>query len=257
MYRNNDKIKIWILKQKLLSVILWILIWQIIAWAINETVLLATPLSVLKSLFGLLFEKEFLSAVMFSLSRIGIGFSVAFTIGSVMAALSYRFSYIELILYPFMSAIKAVPVVSFIILCLIFINADKLPVLISFLMVLPVIYTGILSGIRSTDVKLLEMAQVFKITAFKKVKYIYLPHLKEQILSLISVSVGFAWKSGIAAEVIAIPNGSIGDKLYQAKIYLNSSDLLAWTVTIVLMSVAFEKILCSVVKLMYSKHEGR
>lgn len=58
-----------------------------------------------------------------------------------------------------------------------------------------------------------------------------------------NIAIGLCWKSGVAAEVIGMPSGSIGEKLYQAKVYLETPDLFCWTLTIVLLSVGCEKLL--------------
>ena len=141
-----------------------------------------------------------------------------------------------------MAAIKAVPVASFIILVLIWGPSRNLSVVISFLMVLPVIYTNDLGGILSTDRKLLEMAQVFRIPLFRRIRYIYLSQLLPYLRTGFSLSLGLCWKAGVAAEVIGIPKGSIGEKLYEAKVYLETPDLFSWTLVIVLISVIFEKL---------------
>lgn len=120
-------------------------------------------------------------------------------------------------------------------------------------MVLPVVYSNVLQGIKTTDMKLLEMAKVFRVTPVKKALYIYLPHLKPYILSACSVSLGLSWKAGIAAEVIGIPTGSIGEKLYQAKVYLSTPDLFAWTVVIIVISILFEKLFTFSLSKLYSR----
>ena len=141
-----------------------------------------------------------------------------------------------------MAAIKATPVASFIILVLIWVPSRNLSVIISFLMVLPVIYTNVLNGIRSTDPKLLEMARVFRVPLIRRIRYIYLSQLLPFLRTGFSLSLGLCWKAGVAAEVIGIPKGSIGEKLYEAKVYLETADLFSWTLVIVLISVIFEKL---------------
>ena len=129
-------------------------------------------------------------------------------------------------------------------------------VFIAFLMVLPIIYTNMLEGITNTDKKLLEMADVFHIGLFRRIHYIYLPQLMPYFLAACSVSLGLAWKSGIAAEVIGIPDGSIGEKLYKAKLYLNSTDLFAWTVAIVVVSIVVEKLFLMIIRRIYRRLEA-
>ncbi len=143
---------------------------------------------------------------------------------------------------PVMLTVKSVPVASFIILALIWFSSANLSVLISFLMVLPIIYTSVLDGIRSVDRQLLEMAQVFRIPGLRVVRYIYVPQVMPFFYPACSVALGMSWKAGAAAEVIGIPRGSIGERLQQAKVYLDTPDLFAWTLVIVAASLFFEKI---------------
>ena len=109
--------------------------------------------------------------------------------------------------------------------------------LISFLIVLPVLYTNLLSGIRAADPQLLEMARVFRIPTLRSIRYVYLPQVFPYFRSACGSALGLCWKSG-----------SIGEQLQQAKIYLNTPDLFAWTLVIVLVSLAFEKVFLALLK---------
>lgn len=236
---------------KVAAVFIALLIWQIGAEALNQELLLVTPLKVVLRLKELMLTGDFWSSVSFSFIRILSGFFLAFLVGILLAALAGGHRLIETLLWPYVAVIKATPVASFIILCLIWLEASNLSVFISFLMVLPVVYTNILQGIKSTDKELLEMAAVFKMKLLKKLKYIYLPQIKPYLLSACTLSLGLCWKAGIAAEVIGIPDGSIGERLYEAKIYLSSQDLFAWTVVIIVVSIFFEKLFIWAIKRVY------
>ena len=123
-------------------------------------------------------------------------------------------------------------------------------------MVLPVIYNNVLGGIKSIDRKLLEMADIYNISFAKRVRGIWIPEIMPYIRSGASTALGLAWKAGIAAEVIGIPDGSIGEMLYSAKVYLNTRDLFAWTVIIVILSICFEKLVLWLLDKMYEKYCG-
>jgi NitT/TauT family transport system permease protein len=122
-------------------------------------------------------------------------------------------------------------------------------------MVLPIIYTNVLEGIRSVDKKMLEMADVFKMTMRKRMRFIWLPSLKPFLLSAMKISLGLAWKSGVAAELIGIPEGSVGEELYYSKLYLDTESLFAWTVVIVVVSVLFEKLFLLLTKKLIERTE--
>ena len=227
------------------AVLFWLLVWQAASMALDKVTyltLLVSPVQVLVRLGQLLLTAEFWGSVAFSLSRIAAGFFLAAALAAVLAALSARFTVVRELLAPAMLAIKSVPVASFIILALILFSSKNLAALISFLMVLPVLYTNVLTGIQSADPQLMEMAQVFRLSPARRVRYLYLPQVMPYFRSGCTVALGLCWKAGIAAEVIGIPKGSIGEHLQQAKVYLDIPDLFAWTLVIVLASLAFEKL---------------
>ena len=224
------------------AVALWLLVWQGASMAIDQQILLVSPVRVVVRLLEMALTAELWTSIGFSLLRIGAGFLLAAALGAGLAALSARFSRVEELLAPAMLAIQSVPVASFIILALIWFSSRSLSVLISFLMVLPVLYANTLGGIRAADAQLLEMAQVFRIPAARRVRYVYLPQVLPYFRSACQAALGLCWKAGIAAEVIGMPDGSIGERLQQAKVYLNTPDLFAWTLVIVLVSLAFQRV---------------
>jgi NitT/TauT family transport system permease protein len=243
--------------RRTLAVALALLVWQAGAMALDMHLLLVTPLEVVRRLFTLVGESGFWKTLLFSFSRIVLGFLLAFALGCLLGVLSGKWPLLETLLWPYVITIKTVPVASFIIISLIFFSARQLSTFISFLMVFPVIYSNVLEGIRSTDRELMEMAQVFRIGWWRRLGYIYLPHLKPFLFSACSVALGMSWKSGVAAEVIGVAAGSIGEKLYESKIYFLTEDLLAWTVVIVLVSVLFEKLFLRLMQAAFDRWEGR
>ena len=169
--------------------------------------------------------------------------------GVLFALLASKSTFFRDFLSPVISIIKATPVASFIILALVWINTAYLSAFISFLMVLPIIYTNMLTGLENIDTGLLNMANVYKVPALRRFKYIYIPSLLPYYVAACSVGLGFSWKSGIAAEVIGLPNNTIGFSLYNAKIFLETPDLFAWTIVIIIISIIFEKLFFALIKL--------
>lgn len=224
------------------SVLFWLVVWQGGAMALNQQILLVSPLDVLVRLSQLVFELSFWKAAAYSTIRITSGFLIGMSTGTILAILSARWRWIADLCAPLMLVIQAVPVASFIILALIFFSSKNLSIFISFLMVLPIFYNGVLGGIRAIDVQLKEMAVVFQIPLGRRIRYIDLPQVLPYFQTACVSALGLCWKSGIAAEVIGMPAGSIGAKLQQAKLYLDTPDLFAWTLVIVLISLAFEKL---------------
>ena len=223
-------------------------VWQAVSLMIGNSIILTGPIAVLRSLLSQLMEGTFWKTILYSFGRITIGFLLSFLLGILLGSLAYRFPLLKEVLEPVVSLMKSIPVASFIILALIWIGSKNLAVLVAFLIVFPILYINTTAGLESTDPKLMEMAQVFRFPLYQRVRYIYRPALIPYLVSACRVTIGMSWKSGIAAEVIGVPTSSIGEQLYLSKIYLNTADLLAWTIVIIAVSVAFEKLFLSLLK---------
>ena len=209
------------------------------------------PVDIVGELFRQAIRPDFWLTVWFSLWRIFLGFFLALSAGGLLAAFSYRYNAFKIMLAPYIAIIKSTPVASIIILILIMIGSRNLSIIVSFLIVLPVVYANILEGLSDTDTKLIEIADVFHAGLLKRIRYIYLPQLFPYLISSCAASIGMAWKSGTAAEVIGIPKGSIGERLYEARIYLSSAELFAWTAVIIALSYMIEKLALWLIRRLY------
>lgn len=245
---KSKSISIW-------AIVFWLLVWQISSMIISQEILLVSPVSAFQRLIELSTSIEFWRSILFSFIRITTGFLLALIFGSLFGIISSYKKWFRQLIEPLILIIQAIPVASFIILCLVWISSDNLSIFISFLMVLPIIYRNILNGISEVPKDLIEMATLFKVSKIKRIKYIYMSQVAPYLRSACSVSLGLCWKSGIAAEVIGMPTGSIGDNLYQAKIYLNTKDLFAWTIVIILISIGFQKIFLKLIDFTLKKME--
>ena len=224
------------------AVVFWLAVWQLAAAAIGQEVFLVSPLQAAGTLVQLLPQPDFWQRVGFSAGHILLGFLLGAVCSVVCSVVAERWVWVDALLSPVMQLVKATPVASFIILALVWVSGKSLSILISFLMVLPVLYGAVRTGIESADPQLLEMARVFRLPLARRVKAIWLPAVLPAFRQGCSVALGICWKSGVAAEVIGLPDGSIGDALYRAKITLSTGELFAWTFVIILLSAAFEKL---------------
>lgn len=228
---------------KSIIILAWILVWHLLAVAVDNNILLVTPWQAFRELLFLLGDPGFYQALGLSLLRIGCGFLAGFAAAVVLAVISYCHPLFEEALSPVMTLLKAIPVASFVVLLLIWWGSSFLAVAICFVVVLPNIYINTLEGLKNTDRQLLEMAEVFRMPAKNKFFYLYRPAIAPFLYSGMKISLGMCWKSGVAAEVIGTPAHSIGEGLYLSKIYLNTAGVFAWTAVVILLSVLFEKLI--------------
>ncbi|MEY8388850.1 ABC transporter permease subunit [Oscillospiraceae bacterium 38-13] len=229
------------------AVLFWLLVWQGGSMALTAALpggglLLASPVQASLRLLELLPSSAFWRAVGNSSLRIFGGFLISCALGVVLAALAAGRPRLQELLAPPVAVVKAVPVASFIILALVWLDSHSLSLFISGLMVFPPVYLNVLEGLRQTDPKLLELARVYRIPLSRRVWGIYLPQVLPHFRSASSLALGLCWKAGAAAEVIGLPAGTIGERLYTAKIYLQTPDLFAWTAVILALAAAFERL---------------
>ena len=249
----DRRLKTW--AQRFWPLIFWLLVWHMASIAIGHDILLVSPFDAEKRLIELAGNGEFWISVGLSLSRIATGFASALATGIVLAAASARLPFMRHLLAPLVATIKSVPVASFVILILIWVSSEHLSVAISFLMAFPIVYTTMLEGIEQTDRNLLEMADVFDIGPFNRLRFIYASQVLPYFQAACSLSLGMCWKAGIAAEVIGLPAMSIGEHLYEAKVYLATSDLFAWTLVIICISILGETLFSKLVAAVTDKIE--
>ncbi len=225
----------------LLVIAFWLAVWWLGAMRMGRELLLPSPVSVLKTLVHLAATAEFWLIVLKSIWRVVLGILIAILSGVVLALLTSQFYFLHRLFYPLLSVIKATPIASFVILALLWLGSSALPVFISMLIVLPVIWAAVCDGIGALDKRLSEVCRVFSFPFGKRLRLFYLPTITPYFLSACKTSVGMAWKAGVAAEVLAVSPVSIGKQLFEAKIYLETAELFAWTLVVILLSLLIEK----------------
>lgn len=227
---------------KLPVLLFWLAVWEAVALIAGNAVLVASPVETFREFLRLLGESSFYFSLGKSILRIGGGFAAGLFCAAFLAFLAYRIPFVESLFTPLMRFLLAVPVASFAVLLLIWWGASFLSAAVSFLVVLPQFYVSFTEGMKSLDKKMLQMAEVYRLPGFSRFFYVYRPALKPFLYSSMKISLGMCWKSGVAAEVIGLPDFSIGEGLYFSKITLNTAGVFAWTGVIILLSIFFEKL---------------
>ncbi len=226
----------------------WITAWYLIALRVDQELLVSTPASVGRVLWELVGQGDFWGSVGMSLLRVCEGFAAGVAAGTTVAAASFLFRPAGHLIRPLLTVVKATPVASFIVLALVWIQTDNVPVFISFLMVVPIVWANVLQGLRSVPQELAEVCRVFEFGSLKTLRVLYVPSVKPYFSAALSTSVGLAWKAGIAAEVLCRPEFSIGGAIWRAKITLETADVFAWTAVVVVLSLILEELLGAALK---------
>ena len=234
--------------RKVLVIIFWLLVWEAAAGIIGNRILLEGPIGVIKRLFEDLQTVVYYKTVGASVLRIMAGLFAGVYIATGLGILSYRQKYIEEFLLPLIQFFKAAPITCFVVLLLIWTGSENLAFYISLLVTFPPIYFNLLEGLKQVDEKMQEVAKVYKMPLLNKIRCIYLPEIRPYFTSAIAVSVGMAFKAGIAAEIIGTPEFSMGERIYMSKIYLDTAGVLSWMITVIIVSCLCEKVIIALAK---------
>jgi len=226
---------------KLAALLFWLLVWEAVSRYVGREILVVSPLRALSRLIELSGTAPFWRAVGTTCWRVLEGFGLSILIGTILAVLTHSSKFLKHLFDPILGVFRATPLAAIIILALVWIARGRIPVFVVFLMVFPVIWTNLYAGLKEVDPNLLEMGHVFRFSMWKKIRYIYLPELMPYIVSALVTGLGIAWKSAIGAEVLARPPGTMGNHIFDSRIYLQVADLFAWTIAVIALSILLEK----------------
>lgn len=230
------------LAKALIPLLFWLLVWQVAATAVGKVLLLPAPIQVARRLTELALTAAFWRTAALSLARVFGGVLAGVLAGALLAGLTCAFAWADCLLSPAVRVLRATPVASFILLILLWTPNGVVPVTVSALMVLPVVWGNVTRGVAETDPLLLEMAGAYHFGRWRTLLLVYLPSVSPYFFSALRTGMGLAWKAGVAAEVLCLPRMAIGSQIYFSKLYLETPDLFAWTLVVVALSFLLESL---------------
>jgi len=225
---------------RIMVAIFWIAIWEIASLLIGKEVYLPSPLNTIKALLTLSITSKFWYSIAMTFIRVVLGFVISCIAGIILGIICGLNRFLYELLNPLVIAIKSTPVMSIIIIALIWFQSGRVPIFVCFLMCFPIIWTNAVEGIRQVSKDLLQMAKVYRVNRSLIIRRIYIPSIRPYLIAGVTTALGLGWKVTVAAEVLSNPKFSIGGNLYGAKVYLESSQLFAWTSVVIILSFAFE-----------------
>ena len=221
-------------------IIFWLAVWQAASMLDGSGVLLCGPLDALLALCRLVCAQAFWSSICFSTLRIVVGVVGGYLIAAVLAAASWHARAVRTLLQPALLAIKSTPVACVVVILLIWTGAANVSVITVLLLVVPAIYFALRTGLDNMDGGQRDLFEVFGMRGQRRFFALIWPAVLPYLEAASSTVLGMSWKAGIAAELIGVPTGSIGERIYQAKLLLETPDLFAWTFCVICLSWLLE-----------------
>lgn len=221
----------------------WLGVWQVASMLVDMELLLPGPVAVARALAGLIVTGDLWLSALYTLLRVVAGLAAGTAVGVLLAFLCHASPWADTVLAPAVRVVRATPVVSFILLVYLWVSRANIPGVIAALMVLPVIWGSVTTGLAAVDPKLLELARAYRFGRGRTLRLVTIPSLRPHFESGLLTAFGLAWKSGVAAEVICPPARAIGSRIQQARLSLETPELFAWTLVLIALSLALEGLL--------------
>ena len=245
------------IKGSLIMGFVWLLIWFAAAFAIGSDLILPGPVKTIQALAKLICTSGFWLDVLFTLFRVFAGAVISLAAGFVCAALASGNKAVREFLRLPVSFFKSIPVMAIIIYVILVVKADWVAIVVCILMCFPIAYTNMLSGMTSMSREFDELGEVLGLTSRQKRSIILRPELQPEIRASVDLIMGMSWKVVVASEVLAIPGHSIGYQMLNSKYYLETPDLFAYIIVLIILSLAVEKLASRIVDLDYRRVGAR
>ena len=238
--KDNRALPLYKCLKTILSIIAILAIWDVIALIVGDGYFLPGVSETAASLIKIVVSGEAFKVIFIALFRVISGLVLGIASGVILAALCHKFDIVNTLISPIISIMKATPVACIIVLLWIRLNYTEIAIFVVVLMVLPIVWQNVYEAFKSIDKSLIEVADVFKISAKQRLKILVIPSILSYLLPATVTAIGLAWKAEIAAEIMT--NSNIGELIYDFKtVSYDTASIFAWTAIIVTLSILFEK----------------
>lgn len=226
-----------------LSILLIPVAWQLLSWQMAQPQLIPSFPDLIRALFRLVYSPGFLVSIGTTCLRACIGLLLSLAAASITAFLLNRSEAIRFLFMPWLSLLRSVPVISFILLALIFLNPEMIPLLIAFLTMYPLLTENLLKGLMNRRDSWKMLARQFHLNAWNCLFQINYPQLKPYLFSGLASAVGFGWRAIIMGEVLSQCVDGIGKRMKEAQVFIDVPELIAWTLVAIVLSWLTDKLI--------------
>jgi len=245
-------------KQELISCIILLILWEIVAIKINNEIYLPRIEKIVVSMGEIFKEVDFFRNIFSSLFRSIISFTAAMFLAVILGVLSLLYPLFKNFLKPINAIGKTIPTMVLVVLALVWFDKENTPFIVGFAIVFPILYEGVLNSLKKVDKNLVEMCQIYKVSTKEKIKKIYIPVIKFYVTGILMSTFSLAFKVVIAGEVHGQPKFGMGSAIQIEKVNFNTTGIFAWIIIIALLSILFDKMNKLLVKRVYRwKYEDR
>ncbi len=233
-------------KASLLSIILFLIIWELAALFIANSFILPDIITTIEALLGLLGETDLYIALVFSLVRTFVIVGLCFVFSLALATFAFKHPFFADFLAPFISMLKTIPTVSVLVILLLLVGRSGSIVWACLFVIFPIMYQEMLHGYVAIDEDIMRITSTFSEDFLIKWWRVYLPSIRNNIVNAIKMTLSLGFKVTVMAELLVQIGEGLGHELYFYRINLMTAEVFALTLIMIIVSFAFDKLLARI-----------
>lgn len=219
-------------------VLLW---WAAYLLADNELVVPALS-DCAKQAWRMLGKAWFWQAFSRTFFRVLVSFFLSFVLAAVFAVISYLLPAFAKFFAPIVAALRSLPVLAVSLILIIWFGAGGAPIVVAFLSLFPMLYTGIFAALSSVDKQLIDVGRACGVTVKNNVFRVYVPLAAPYVTREATAAFSFALKLVVSAEVVANTARSLGGLMQEAQGYLELPKLFALVIVTFFVALVLETV---------------
>lgn len=229
-------------KEHVVGIAVILLVWQIAAFVVANDILIPYPMDTFVKMANLFVRTDFYYAVGATLLRVLRGFLLSLAAALIASILCDRFEAFRRFFTPFLQIIKTVPNISYIVIALIWLGAEGAVSAVSFMILFPVFCNGFVNCLQNEDPLFKDVVKLYPESFLFHLRLKVIPSLFPELLSTGKTAAGLGLKVGIMAEILGQVRIGVGRSMNYARLNLDTSAIIAWTIVIILLSTACDHV---------------
>lgn len=228
---------------KFYSVPLAIILWEVVARVINESLFLPTFSTVIIVFFKMIFNLELIPHIYISMARALSGFLLAVIIGIPLGLIMGWSRHWDNFWSPLISLVYPIPKIGLIPLFILWLGiGDTSKVAVIFTAAIFSIILNTYTGVKGTPRHLVWSAMTMGATNREVLYKVVLPHSLPYIFAGLRLAMGISWILLFAAEMIAAQSG-LGHLILFAERMLQTDVVFVGLVTIAIFGFLFDRVI--------------
>jgi len=217
-----------------------ILVWFLFSTIYNSDLIIPNINSVINSFLRLWGDSNTYLVILKTISRIFLTTIVSFIVGVGLAIISNRIEFFRNSVRPIFSVFRVLPAIACIVIFLFIFSNEYSPIMVSFIVMVPIIYDNCLTALRGIDKDILDELRCQTKLNFKTNIKVLLPIIKNILFISFIIAFSFGFKAMIMAEYICSSSNTVGNMIFLYRNDLNISMMYAWILVILLFSIGVE-----------------